>query len=474
MADSGRTPATGTAHPQPRTVRYLRFAAAWVVGALPAFAVLAALWQYPSAFNGTSEVALGAFALMFPIAVRQLRVERRTEFVYFLLLVGIAFGVISVLSGAANGLTDQPYSTPRFVSLLFQRQDPYVVPLGFQYQQYGQTLSFHAVYSFLPLLMFLQVPGLNYKWFALAAWAAMVLVARRRFDTAVLLAQPYLAILAANGYNDLVVLLLLTVGFVGWEGRRQKWAEWLSLGCQQLASLFVVAYHVVRRDWRNVVVTLGITLGFLVPFLLWSGTGVLCPAITGDRLAACGTGAGLALHLDDPVWVVWGMAVFYAPLLGALRRRASTGATGRLLGRLHLSFDEVLRLPAFLIVGISGVFVNLVVFTVLGLRLTSTPDAVYFSSAGAFAVALCWNFSWNRAWAFAGRGGHSTAYHFGLYGVIQAGALAVNLLVLAIAVGLGASNLEGQLVGIVTASLLGYGLNLRWNFRATLTQSPTG
>ncbi|HTS33317.1 MAG TPA: GtrA family protein [Thermoplasmata archaeon] len=474
MADPGRTPSAGNLT-GPRPVgRYLRFSAAWVVGAAPAFAVLAALWLYPSEFNGTSEVALGAFALMFPIAVRELRVERRTEFVDFLLVAGIVFAVISILTGAANGLTDQSYSTPRFVGLLLQRQDPYVVPLSFQYQQYGQAFSFHSVYSFLPLLLFLQVPGLNYKWFALAAWAGMVLVARRRFDTGVMLAQPYVAILAANGYNDLVVLLLLTIGFVGWEGRRQKWAEWLALGCLQLANVFVVAYHLVRRDWRNVALTLVISGAFLLPFVLWSGPGILCPAVTGDRLAACQSGSGFALHLDDSVWLVWGVAVFYGPLLGALRRRASSGWSARQLARFRLSFEEALRLPAFLVVGVSGVFVNLCVFTVLGLRLPPSPEEVYLASAGAFAVALCWNFTWNRAWAFAGRGGHSTLYHFGLYGMIQLGALAVNLVVLAVAVRLGASNLDGQLAGIVVASLLGYGLNLRWNFRTAVARSPTG
>ena len=224
-------------------------------GALPALAVVTALWLYPTAFEEVGGISLGAFALMFPVAVRRLRVERSGEFVSFLLLAGVGFGVVSILTGAANGLTDQAYTTPRYVTLLFAHHDPYVVLLSFSYQQYGTTFTSQSTFSNLPLLMFLQVPGLSYKWFALACWAGMAFLARRRFDAGVMLAQPYMVIVAASGFDDLVVLLLLTLGFLGFEGRRQKWAEWLALGCKQFANVFVVAYCVIppglAKDGRH-------------------------------------------------------------------------------------------------------------------------------------------------------------------------------------------------------------------------------
>lgn len=435
--------------------------------------MLTALWLYPSEFAGIGEIALGAFALMFPLAVRELRVERRTEFVFFLVGAGVAFGAVSILTGAANGLTNQAVALPRFLDLLLRHQDPYVSPLAFQYLQYGQTYSFQGVYPFLPLLLLLQVPGLDYKWFALACWVALVLVARRRFDIAVMLGQPYAVIVAANGYSDLVVLLLLTVAFVGGGARRSRWAKWVALGCKQFAAVVVVAYHLACRQWRAAGIAIGVTVAFLVPFYLWSGPAVLCPALTSNLVPACGARTLPGVQLDYALWVVWGLAVFYGPLVAALRRRAEEGWVGRLLRPLHLSFADALRIPPFLVVGVSGVFVNLCVFTLLGLRLGSAPAALYLASAGAFAVALGWNFLWNRAWAFAGRGGRSMAYHFAVYGGIQVGVLALNLLVLGAAVALGASSLEGQLLGIVVGSALGYGANFRWNFRSLLP-GPSG
>jgi putative flippase GtrA len=473
MAPSGGTDGAESTPVQAPAERYLRFAAAWAAGALPAFAVITALWLYPSEFHGIGEISLGAFALMFPVAVRQLRVERRSQFVYFLLVTGIAFAVVSILTGAANGLTDEPYTTPRYVTLLFAHQDPYVVPLVFSYQQYGQTIQSQSLYLYLPLLMFLQVPGLSYKWFALACWAGMVLLARRRFDAAVMLAQPYMMLVAASGYNDLVVLLLMTLGFLGFEGRRQKWAEWLSLGCKQFANAFVLAYYVIRRDWKNTTITLGVSAVFLAPFLLWSGPAVICPAVFADRIPACASGGAPSYLINYSVWIVWAVALFYVPLLAAVRRRATAGAFGRLLDRTHVSFEELQRIPAFLIVGISGVFVNLCLFVLLDFRYGSVTDAYLLASAGAFGVAMGWNFIWNRSWAFAGRGGHSTGYHLGLYGAIQAGALAVNLVVLAVGVDLGGSHLESQLVGILLGSVLGYAANLRWNFRARVPATPS-
>jgi putative flippase GtrA len=461
-----RSPAEGTptSSPEGRLQRIARYVAAWLAGALPAFAVITALWLYPSDFHGVGEIALGAFALMFPVAVRQLGVARRVSFVHFLLAAGLGFAIVSILTGAGNGLTDEPFTTPRYVTLLFAHQDPYVVPLVFDYVQYGQTIHSQSIYLYLPLLMFFQVPGTDYKWFALGCWVLMVLLVRKEFDVGVMLAQPYVAIIAASGYNDLVVLLFMTLAFVGFEGRRQRWAEWLALGMKQFANAFTLAYYLLRRDWRNTLLTAGISAAFLLPFLIWSGPAVLCPAVLADRLPTCAGGGAPSYLLNYSVWVVWAVAVFYPRLVGEVRRHARIGWLSRWLERSRLRLEDLLRLPAFIVVGISGVFVNLVVFTLLGLRFGGATTVTLLASAGAFSVAMLWNFTWNRAWAFEGRGDRSYVYHLSVYGAIQAGALAVNLGVLALGVALGGSRLESQLLGVVLGSVLGYGANLRWNF----------
>jgi putative flippase GtrA len=447
-----------------------RYAVAWLAGALPAFAVITALWLYPSDFSGVGEISLGAFALMFPVAVRQLNVPRRIGFVYFLLAAGVVFSVVSILTGAANGLTNEPFTTPRYAALLLSHRDPYVVPLVFNYVQYGQLFHSQSVYLYGPLLTFLQVPGLPYKWFALGCWVVLVLVVRRRFDVAVLLAQPYVAIVAANGYNDLAVLVFLTLGFAGWEGRRQKWAEWLSLGMKQFANVFVLVYYAVRREWGKTLLTAGISAAFIVPFYLWSGPAVLCPAVAGNLLPGCTGNGPPTFLLNYSLWVVWVVALFYPQLVDALRHRAETGWTGRLFARTGIGFDDLLRLPAFVVVGVSGVFVNLCVFTLFGIHFGTTTELTLLASVAAFGVALIWNFTWNRAWAFQGRGGdHSAAYHLAIYGVIQASALGVNLVVLALGVTVGLHALDSQLLGVLLGSVIGYAANLRFNFRKAAT-----
>ncbi len=173
MAERTQTGGTSTPVPGSRGRELALYSAAWLAGAVPLFAVITALWLAPHAFGTTGEVTIGAFAIVFPVVVRRLGVPREARFVWFLLIAGVAFGVLSVLTGAGNGLTDEPYTTPHFVTLIWAHQDPYVVPLVFNYVQYGQTIHSYSIYPYLPLLMFLQVPGLDYKWFALACWVGM-------------------------------------------------------------------------------------------------------------------------------------------------------------------------------------------------------------------------------------------------------------------------------------------------------------
>ena len=375
--------------------RIVLYLAAWLAAALPAFLIITLLWLYFDQTNPFAYYAVGAFALAFPVIVRRLGVPRRIDFVYFLLLVGIAFGILSVLTGWGNGLTDEPYTTPRFAYFLLSGHDPYTQQLVFTYQQYGRTLSSQSYYLYLPLLMFLQIPGISYKWFTLGCWALMVLLVRRRFDTAILLAQPYVLLIAASGYNDLPVLLLLTLGFVGFEGRRQKWAEYLSLGCKQFANAFVVVYYLVRRRWVDSAITLGVTLVFLLPFLIWGGSAVVCRAIFADRLSACTSGASATLLLNYPVWVVWVFAVFYLPLIAilsewSLRRPAASWLPTTSSGR-----RRVAALPAQAIVAASAVATGLVVYDAAIIMLGSTGLGAFEAGVVGIASATAWSLSWN-------------------------------------------------------------------------------
>ncbi len=376
----------------PTIVRYL---AAWFAGALPAFLIITLLWLYAGRTTPFGYLALGAFALAFPVMVRRLAVPRRTDFVYFLLLAGIAFGILSILTGWGNGLTDEPFTTPRFASFLLSGHDPYTTQMVFTYQQYGKTLSSRSYYVYLPLLMFLQIPGISYKWFTLGCWTVMVLLARKRFDTASMLAQPYVLLIAASGYNDLPVLLLLTLGFVGIEGRRQKWAEYLSLGCKQFANAFVFVYYVVRRRWVDSVVTVGVTAAFLVPFVIWGGFGVLCPAVFANRLASCPSGGSANLLLNYPVWAVWVVAVFYLSALAVVRNWSRRPSVESRLARGKIARARFAVLPAVAIVAASAVGFGLAMYVVTGVVAGSTPTGETAAAFVGVAAAILWMIAWN-------------------------------------------------------------------------------
>jgi putative flippase GtrA len=131
------------------------------------------------------------------------------------------------------------------------------------------------------------------------------------------------------------------------------------------------------------------------------------------------------------------------------------------------------RFVAYMAVGASGVLVNLLAFTEAE-RLLGSDTLVLLASAIAFVVALFWNFFWNYLWTFRDRRDRPAYYHFGLYAIIQIGALAINLAVLdawTLRFGVGDA-LWGQLLGVLAGSAWGFGANVRWNFRVPL--APVG
>jgi len=138
----------------------------------------------------------------------------------------------------------------------------------------------------------------------------------------------------------------------------------------------------------------------------------------------------------------------------------------------------------FLLVGMTGVVVNLVVFAGV-LDVTSpAPDHSltanlfrsvsvtsartvdeFLASVLAFTVATFWNFEWNNAWTFRSRAGHRHPFprRVGLYYGVSLGSLAVNELVL-FATLVVLLPLYGQALGIVLGSVVGFVGNQRYTF----------
>jgi putative flippase GtrA len=138
----------------------------------------------------------------------------------------------------------------------------------------------------------------------------------------------------------------------------------------------------------------------------------------------------------------------------------------------------------FALVGLTGVVVNLIVFTTALdaisprptfnlfanlLKFASTPSSNPFdnlvASAVAFAAATLWNFVLNNLWTFRAKVGHryGLPHRLGLYYGVSLGSLAVNEAVLFVA-SLYLPPLLGQLIGIAAGSVVGFAGNYRYTF----------
>jgi hypothetical protein len=268
----------------------------------------------------------GAFLFLVDLGVFYLAYRwdllRERGFLAAWVAVALGLGTYSALSGHFNGLTDEPYGTPAFVRLF---PDLYGRALHLSYNQYGTSLSFTYAYVYLPLLTFIQVPGIDYRWVTIAAWFGSLYLARSNPAMIVLFGSPTIGLFAGNGFNDFVPLFVLSLFFVTLTGRTARGAEVVALGLKQFANALIVLYYIWHRRWTEVLIAVGVTVALLLPFAWLDPAGVVCHAILLNPSTTCSAGgsaafvAGGAAHLNYYIWPVWALALFGSRYVADLR-----------------------------------------------------------------------------------------------------------------------------------------------------------
>jgi len=255
------------------------------------------------------------FLLTLAVAAGMGRVGPDVRVVLPLLIgFGAAFAVVSLLTGVLNGLSDEPYSTPAYAALGWGL---YTHPVQFVYLQYGTSHVESSYDVYLPLLTFLQVPGLDYRWVSLAAWGGSIYLLRKDPVAAGGFAAPWIPLLAANGQNDFVPLLALTIALVVPLSKGGTWvAEIVALALKQLANIVLVAYHLARREYLRAVAAAAITLAILAPFLWIDAGAVYCHVLVGDSGTSCVGHPWTFFLFKRNYWLYpsWVGVVFHRPL----------------------------------------------------------------------------------------------------------------------------------------------------------------
>jgi putative flippase GtrA len=119
------------------------------------------------------------------------------------------------------------------------------------------------------------------------------------------------------------------------------------------------------------------------------------------------------------------------------------------------------QLVRFCVVGTSGYFVNLGVFSVL----VHVAGAHYaLAAVVAFCVAWTNNFLWNKYWTFRRHG--LSAFQQGVrYLTVSLVALALGLVLLELLVRAGSPEVPAQALSIAAVMPINFLLNRRWSFR---------
>jgi hypothetical protein len=285
--------------------------------------VLVGLVTARSAFSIVLDLlALASF--LIPTLVRRADVSYARALPY-VAAFSLALGAFSIATGVFNNGTDEPYAAAYWLSVLLHGHNPYVYHLTITYTQYQlfpppefQTLSPTTTFVYMPLAAFLAVPGggTGFKVFSLLLWAGTLYLVRKERWTALVWGSPVLALMAANGFNDTVAILLLTVGLLRPGSlATSKAAEYVSFGMKQFAPYIMGVYYLARRQWLMIGVTLGVTLLILLPFILWGPAfDVLCTAFVVVPLHSCPASYPLPMaayvHWNYYFWPVWLGALF--------------------------------------------------------------------------------------------------------------------------------------------------------------------
>ncbi|MGP8077880.1 MAG: hypothetical protein ACLQD8_05320 [Thermoplasmata archaeon] len=236
--------------------------------------------------------------------------------------ISVGTAVVSILTGYHNGLTDEPYTTPRFLQLW---PNLYGSPIHISYFQYGSGPHTESEYfSYLPFLPWIQVPGLDYRWVTFGSWMLVLLRVRRNGSGLTLLASPWVALLGASGFNDFVPFLALTLLFTSASGWSARAAEVVALGLKQFANVVVVAYYVATRRWWEALLAALITVAILLPFAVLDASRVWCDAILLQP-TGCGSrigpmyGAEFLTHFNYFLWPIFVLAIFGPRYVAHLR-----------------------------------------------------------------------------------------------------------------------------------------------------------
>lgn len=195
----------------------------------------------------------------------------------------VALAAALVLLEAPASLTDEDEYMPHALADVLAGRNPYATrhsgiettpgPWG------GSTFEWETHFPYFPALAVLQIPGIDYRWTALLAYAALLLALRDRPLALVAFANPIVARLAASGFNDFVPLALLAWSLRGRSASRGAsaprpskafaWLAGLAAAAKQFALPIVLLDCAIRREWRRAALATLAAAAVVLPFVLW-------------------------------------------------------------------------------------------------------------------------------------------------------------------------------------------------------------
>lgn len=192
----------------------------------------------------------------------------------------VAGALLVVLDWPAT-LTDEDEYMPHALADLLAGRNPYETThaqSGVIERPWGdQPYSWETAYPYLPMLLLLQVPGIDFRWTALFAYGALLVALRDTRWGFWAFANPMGVWFAASGFNDFAPLALLA-----WS-RHVPWLAWIAAASKQFILPLLAVEAILTREWRKLAGAVMFTAAICLPFVLW-GPAAFVGGVAGAHL----------------------------------------------------------------------------------------------------------------------------------------------------------------------------------------------
>lgn len=186
--------------------------------------------------------------------------ELIVKFAIVYAFVGLALTPLTFQIYNASGTmgTDEPAFAAFYYPDILSGKNPYAT-------EHSVPGTPNSTFVYFPLLIFVQIPFINYLVTLLIFYILTIVVLRNDPIALFIFANPVTACVMYAGFNDFIPIFFMIFAIK----QRNRIAKWLSCGCKQFSLPIFIVVDFVKKDYKAIFQTIIVTSLICLPFFVW-------------------------------------------------------------------------------------------------------------------------------------------------------------------------------------------------------------